>query len=265
MKFAFMTFSCPELTLPEALATAKRYGYDGIEPRIGSGHKHGIETDLSIEGRNAARDAAAKAGIALCCLATSASFANPETTHANIELTHQAIDLAHDVGARCIRVFGGAIGENMSREQAIDLLISSLKQVSDHAGDRDIKVCLETHDSWCDPQHVVEVLRGVNHPAISANWDIMHPVRVVKVTMKQAFDALHPYIQHVHFHDGITTAEGKLELMPIGTGDIDHKTAFQLLREMGYEGYASGEWISWEPFDVHLPRELTTAKRLLAR
>ena len=33
-----MTFSAPQLRLDELLAVAARLGYDGIEPRIGSGH-----------------------------------------------------------------------------------------------------------------------------------------------------------------------------------------------------------------------------------
>ena len=34
MKYAFMTFSCPDWTLDEVLAAAQRYGYDGVELRI---------------------------------------------------------------------------------------------------------------------------------------------------------------------------------------------------------------------------------------
>ena len=40
MKYSFMSFSCPELKLEEILKLAQKYGYEGIEPRIGSGHKH---------------------------------------------------------------------------------------------------------------------------------------------------------------------------------------------------------------------------------
>ena len=36
MKYSFMSFSCPQLTLGELLATAKRFGYEGVEPRIDS-------------------------------------------------------------------------------------------------------------------------------------------------------------------------------------------------------------------------------------
>ena len=47
MKYAFMTFSTPALNLDDVLATAKQYGYDGIEPRLDAGHKHGVEVAAS--------------------------------------------------------------------------------------------------------------------------------------------------------------------------------------------------------------------------
>src|SRR3990172_7845982 len=71
MRYAFMTFSCPDLTLTEALEVGRRYGYDGIEPRIEEGHHHGIEVDTPADRRTEARRMAGDAGIALCCIATS--------------------------------------------------------------------------------------------------------------------------------------------------------------------------------------------------
>ena len=49
-------------------------------------------------------------------------------------------------------------------------------------------------------------------------------------------------------------------MLPIGEGAIDHRRALELLTEFGYQGYISGEWIRWEPWEVHLPRELATLK-----
>ena len=58
-------------------------------------------------------------------------------------------------------------------------------------------------------------------------------------------------------HDGVGS---NVKFGPIGTGDIDHKRAVELLLSAGFEGYLSGEWINWEPSDIHLPRELHTMK-----
>lgn len=255
MNISFMSFSCPGLTLEETLDLAKRLGYDGLEPRVGSNHKHGIEYDSSPETRAAAKKAAEEAGIKLCCVATSCVYANPETREAMIADTHKAIDLAGDIGAPRLRVFGGAVPENITREQAIEQVSEALKSVADHAAERGVVVCMETHDHWCDPEHVAEVMRRVNHPAIAVNWDIMHPVRVSNVSITRSFEILKDWIKHVHFHDG-KTVDGKLILTSIGEGDIDHATAVKLLKDSGYSDFMSGEWIGWEPYETHLPREL---------
>jgi len=118
---------------------------------------------------------------------------------------------------------------------------------------------METHDAWCDPRHVAEVMRRVDHPSIGVNWDMMHPVRTAGVGIQQSFDTLRDWIRHVHFHDGVDK-DGELKMVPIGWGTIDHRTAVRLLRKAGYDGYLSGEWINWEPWEIHLPRELATMK-----
>ncbi len=261
MKFSFMSFSCPDLSLDELLGLAESLGYDAVEPRVAASHAHGIEADLDRPGRNAAKEKSRQAGIPFACIATSCQYADPASRPKQIDDTLRYIDLAADVGAPRIRVFGGTIPEGICREADVEGLSGALRAVADHAADRNVAVCLETHDHWCDPADVAAVMEAVSHPAIRVNWDIMHPVRVAKVTMEDAFQALRGWVSHVHCHDGVTR-DGKLEMVPIGEGEIDHATAVRLLQGLPYEGYVSGEWINWEPYDVHLPRELATLKTL---
>ena len=260
MNYSFMTFSCPEASLAEALAMAERFGYDGIEPRISAGHGHGIELGIDAAAREAAREQAAASGVALCCLAASCKYADPATAGDQVAETLQAIDLAADVGAPRIRVFGGQLPEGRTREESVELLAESLKKVADHALERGVTVCLETHDDWCDPAHVAEVIGRVHSPAVAVNWDVMHPVRAGGSTMDAAFETLRPWIRHLHVHDG-TRREDRLELVPIGEGDFDHKRVVELLLTIDYDGYISGEWINWEPAETHLPRELAALKQ----
>ena len=260
MKYSFMSFSCPELTLAEMLALAERYGYDGIEPRIEAGHKHGIEMSTGPEKRRTLAQMAADSPVALCCVATSRQYADPAATKQQIQDTLRCIDLAADVSSPRLRVFGGPIAKGVDRQQAIDLLIKSFLAVADHAQQRGVTLCVETHDDWCNPDHLAEVMRRVNHPAIAVNWDVMHPVRAAKWTVDRSFETLKPWIRHLHVHDGTQDLE-KLELLPMGQGDIDHRRAIQLLHTISYDGYLSGEWINWEPYEAHLPRELATMKR----
>ena len=259
MKYSFMTFSCPQLSLEQALAMAKDYGYDGIEPRAESKHNHGVELSADASQRADIKRQAAQSGIDICCIATSCRYADPATAGENVERTRQFIDLAADVGSPCLRVFGGPIGGDLSREQAIELVAESLKSVADQAVERNVKVCIETHDDWCDPEHLAEVMRRVDHPGVAINWDIMHPARTAGKAMDSAFKTLKPWIRHVHFHDG-NDVDDKLLMMHIGEGIIDHRTAVKCLSGAGYEGFLSGEWIGWTEPEEHLPPELAVMK-----
>ncbi|NLM76650.1 MAG: sugar phosphate isomerase/epimerase [Ruminococcaceae bacterium] len=260
MNFAFMSFSCPELDIRSMVATAKKYGYAGIEPRLDADHKHGIEVNATNSALKEAAAIAAEQDIKICCLATSCRFADPENYLEHQEHAGRVIELAAKIGVPAIRVFGGAIPDGVERSRSFDQIVRALGSLSDKAQEHGVALCMETHDSWCDPEQVARVIKTVNHPAVAVNWDIMHPVLTAQVAMDTAFETLKPYIRHVHVHDGVRH-DGKLTLVPIGEGQVDHKSAVVLLRDCGYQGYISGEWINWEPYEVHLPREIARLKR----
>jgi sugar phosphate isomerase/epimerase len=269
MKYAFMTWSCPDSDLDSVLAMAKRFDYEAVELRIGrgrhygfeTGHEHGVEINTDAQTRSAIKQKIVDSGIIACCIATSCNYADPAVADKHVDETIESIDLASDLGITRLRVFGGVIPENVTREQAADKIVASLKKVADHANQRDVIVCMETHDHWCDPTHVAQLMERVNHPAIAVNWDIMHPVRSAGFTMDLSYEILKPWIKHVHIHDGSKRMD-EMIFKAIGEGDIDHNRALELLIADGYDGYLSGEWIDWEPWETHLPRERETMRAL---
>ncbi len=262
MNFAFMSFSCPRLDFDEMLELAGKLGYDGVEPRLDAGHSHGVEVAAGAQERGDIRQKAEASGISICALATSLRYANPETATEVIEQSFPRIDLAADIGVQRLRIFGGAIPKGITRDKAVANVADAMGESADYAGKKGITLCFETHDDWCDPEDVAAVLKRVDSPALMVNWDIMHPVRVANRTIDESFDILMPWIQHLHVHDGIQTG-GQLSLVPIGEGMVDHKRALERLQEIDYKGFISGEWIDWEPYEKHLPRELATLKSYL--
>ena len=253
-----MSFSCPELTLDEMLSMAKEFGYDGIEPRISSNHQHGVEFDTNQHQRKEIKQKALDIGIAIGCVATSCRYADPKISQDMVNDTEKAVDLAADIGSSRIRVFGGKIGDGLDRTDAVELVAESLLSIADYASKRGVSICVETHDDWCNPIDVAAVMEKTDHSAIAVNWDIMHPVRRGYATIEESFESLKPWIQHLHIHDG----SAQKSLLPIGEGDIDHKSAIERLSTIAFDGYLSGEWISWDdPYRNYLPRELQTLKR----
>ena len=263
MKYSFMTFSTKGMPIADVIAFAKKTGYDGIEPRIDGEHGNGFEVTLSSTERAAIRKLAEDSGVELCCIATSLRFAQISQAKRTVEMAHERIDFCADMGAPLMRVFGGELEkENCTREEAAAQMVASLKAVADHAAEKNVTLVLETHDDWANPEHVAGVIRAVNHPAIQVNWDITHSRRYCDIPFEVAFEILKPWIRHTHIHDGIGTnhTTPPFRFAPMGTGEYDHRAVLRLLASINYKGYCSGEWINWEPGDVHLPRELTTLR-----
>lgn len=259
MKYSFTSFSCPDLDAAQMISVARQYGYDGIEPRISAGHKHGIEIGADKILVDDIKRQLKNSSVKICCIATSCSFADPEKADGSVETAKRSIELASDLNTPVIRVFGGQIPKGMERQQSSELIADSLGGLANYAQNKGVVICLETHDDWSDAQFVSDVMKRIDHPAVAVNWDIMHPVFTGRFSVETAFQILKPWIRHVHIHDG-TKKNGKLEFKPMGSGDVDHRVAVKLLKNSGYEGFLSGEWICWEPYDIHLPRELDALK-----
>ncbi len=268
MRYAFMTFSCPDLGLRNVLALARRLGYDGIEPRAAAKHAHGVEIDSPAAWRADARRAVAASGVALACIATSLKYADTgaaggPVARARVDETLRYVDLARDLGCPRLRVFGGQIPADVSRDAATGAVVDCLREVARRAAGSGVTLCVETHDDWCAPRDLARVMEMVDSPLVAVNWDIMHPVLTGGVTMEEAWRAIGRWTRHVHAHDG-DKVDGNIVLTPIGRGRIDHAAALRLLKAGGYDGFVSGEWIAWEPYEIHLPREIAALRAIEA-
>ncbi len=264
MKFAFMSFSCPEATLQEMVGYAEKYGYEGVEPRAQAHHRHGIELSCSQPQRNEIKNMFSDSGIECACLATSICYcsADEKKRKENTDLTKAFIDLACDIGTKRIRVFGGGPDGEMSVEDVINIVSTCLGDISEYAEKNQIFVCLETHDFFSRADIAAKTVKIVNNPFIKINWDIMHPY-TQNMTIQQAFDHLNGLIEHCHVHDGIYDEKRNVTLALMGKGEIPYNIAINLLKGINYQGYLSGEYIAAWPADVVLPHDIRVLKEYL--
>jgi sugar phosphate isomerase/epimerase len=257
MKYSFMTFSTPDLTFQEIAEVARKYGYNGVELRTECNHRHDVELTTPFEKMNVIKQQVKSYGVEISCLALGSYLANPKEF--NLEKNIAYLKLASFIGAPCVRVFGGRISEGVTRDQAKRHLIQSFRELAPIAKEEGVYVCLESHDDWCNPDDIAEVMKEVDHPNVAVNWDISHTLRLGGKTPEYTFQLLQPWIRHVHFHDTLLTTS-KYHQRPMGQGEIDHVVPLKLLKNSGYDGYLSGEWFyeidNWEPYDIHLPREI---------
>ncbi len=261
-----MTFTCPNWDLKRIISGAKEYGYDGVEIRVASGHKHGIELETRTTQRRFVKNLFKENDLEISCLSTSLTFssAKEEERRRDIETSREYIKLASDIGATRLRVFGGAMPPEVKREERLSYVDESLLEAADTAKDFGVFVLLETHDDFSLGVDVGKVLRRVNHPNVGAVWDVMHPFFHGE-SIGTTYSALKDYVKHAHVHDAVK-AEKYGKLVQIGEGIVPIREIVQILKKDGYVGYFSCEyWTDQGEPEVTLPKYANILRRYISQ
>lgn len=266
MRLSFMTFACPQWTFDEVLAAARRHGYEGIEPRLDSGHAHGLEVALDAAGRRRVREQAAAAGVELCCLATSLQFIHTEPA-ARAKLADEAaarIALAADLGVPGLRVFGGPLPPGVGLAEGVAAAGQNLRAAGEVAAAAGVELWVETHDTLSRGVDCAAAVAAAGHPAVAVNWDVMHPYRHGE-PLETTLTALAGRIRHAHWHDALARAD-TVAIVPFGAGELPLEAMLAALVAAGYTGYLSGEWFGDQlgaPPEVALGHFATATRGLL--
>ena len=248
MKFAYSSLACPQWTIEEAIEAAVRYGYDAIEWRMADGEIITSETPEQVRRR--LREVPAAHNIAIACLDTSCRMVQPSAQERAevIEEAKRMIDLAAEIGASCVRVFGGALPEGTTRSAILEPSAEVLRTIGTYGTEQNVTVTLETHDAWSSSTDVLALLQAAASPAVKVLWDIHHTYRMGEAPT-QSVATLGSSIAYVHVKDGrpARTAE-RWELCLLNEGVVPLREACSALKQNGYDGYLSLEWEKkWHP------------------
>lgn len=240
---ATMTSVCPDWTLDQVMAGMKRHGYRALEPRVEWGHASRIEASLSAADRAAVRRRLAGEGLEVCCLATGVKMAAADAQEraGHVAALRGYLDLAADLGCRLVRTFGGPRAVDRPLAAVVEYVADGYRQVVEEAAAAGVTVLMETHDDWCCTAPVRAVVEAVGHPNLGVLWDFMHTQRMMEKP-EESFLAIGGLTRHVHAHDG-RYVDGRMEMVPLGEGAVDHARPLALLEGDGYDGYFSVEVI----------------------
>jgi sugar phosphate isomerase/epimerase len=202
MQLAFSTLSCPAWTLDQIVRAGVEYGYAGVELRgIGANVDLRAVPELEPGRRSAVRTRFADSGLALCCLGSSARFADPAERDQSRKEARDYIELAADLGCPLVRVFGGWIPEGTTRTDAARAVAEELNGLAPFARQHGVQIVLETHDAFSTGAEVAAVLEQTERDAVGALWDLYHPYRQDE-SPEETHRLLRPYVRHVHVKDG---------------------------------------------------------------
>ena len=247
MKIAFSTLGCPNWTWQRILTEAQRMGYNGIELRFIADQRDLLQTpELQKPVLPATKQQLKEANLEVSCIDTSVQLV--QTDPAMLDAGKKHIDLAADLGAPFVRVFGGQIPKEKSREAALETAAKNFFALADYASGRKVRVLVETHDDFSASESVAHLIERANHPNTGVLWDIHHPYRLHGETPAQAFAAIGEHVRYVHVKDSKDLGGGKFRYVLVGEGDVPVAQCLNLLKTAGYDGWIALEWEkTWHP------------------
>lgn len=245
--------------LDTALGLAKEFSLDGVEIR--SVWDHGPFALTAQEGEQIARQVRA-ARMQVCAISApfyKCALDDGQEIAAHLRGLGQCIRLAEQLGTRYIRGFpfwGG--GELAGRLPQIAAQFEEPVRLLKEAG---MTLLLESDPSVsaCTGAQLAEVIRAIGSPQVQALWDpgndLYAPIE--ERPFPEGYEALRPYIRHVHLKDAVKGPDGQAVGCRFGEGLVDFKGQLRALKEDGYDG--------WLVMETHYRLHTTLSKEILER
>ena len=251
MKISFSTLGCPGWSYEEILSTAKDLGFNGIEIRgIGNELYAPKVKQFSPEHIEATKEKLAKMSIQIPCLTSACYLFDEQNIDKQMKEGMDYVELASKLGSPYIRVLGDA--QPHAGKVNIDFVIENLKKLAAFAEQKNVKLLIETNGVFADSRVMKNLLDAVDSKAVAVLWDVHHPFRFFNEKVEDTYELLKDYIEYVHVKDSVVI-DGNIKYKMMGYGDVPVKKAITILKENGYKGYISLEWVKRWCLDLEEP------------
>ena len=247
MKLTFSTLGCPGWTFNEVFATAKDLGMQAIEIR-------GIRNQMyapdipEFVGKQlpVTLQRLQDANLQISMLTSGAVLGYAEDNDRVLDECKDYIDTARDLHAPYVRILMDA---TVSPQRPVDLQLGAQRygQLCDYAKDKNVCVLLETNGVFADTAVAAKFISQFDPQVSGLLWDIHHPFRFFHETPAQTLANIAPYVKYLHVKDSVML-DGQLQYRMMGYGDIPILDSLRLLKQQGYDGFISLEWVKrWNP------------------
>ena len=215
-------------TLDEILKRLEALKFLGVELR--TGHKHGVEVDLSPDQRAEVRKKFEDSPVELAGLGSAFEYqsSDPAKVRENIEGTKAYVRLAHDIGSPGVKVRPNGLARGVEPEKTYEQIGQALNEVGRDAVDFGVEIRVEVHGATTQLlPNFARIMAHADHQNVFACWN-SNPTDVVEGTIKDNFALVAPRIREVHLRDLTDETYPWREL-------------FALLTKSDYQGYTLAE------------------------
>jgi sugar phosphate isomerase/epimerase len=157
------------------------------------------------------------------------------------ERFRRALHVAAVMEAPHVRVFSFFIPEGDEPDLFREEVLERMGTLAGEAEEAGITLLHENEkEIYGDvPSRCLEILKGVDSPALRAAWDAGNFVQCgISRPYTEGYESLRPYIEYVHVKDALSDS-GKV--VPAGEGDGEIPETLSALRASGFDGFFSLE------------------------
>ena len=242
MKISFSTLACPEYSWSDIYSMAKDIGFHGIEIR-------GLGDDIFAVNAQPFSDnkitetikTLQRLNLEIPCLSSGCALKNIENTEVNLNEISQYIELAKKLNTPYIRIL--ADREPMPVGEVDDNAVCEvLKKAAALAENTNVTLLVETNGVYSDTKRLKKLIDAVDSDHVAVLWDVHHPYRYANESPEESVMNLGSLIKYVHVKDSVMI-DGKAAYRLMGEGDLPIDQMMSALKESGYDGYVSLEWV----------------------
>ena len=261
MKLSFSTLACPGWTMPQIIARAARYGYDGIELRFVEGEDSLWKLPVfSGSALASSTRALADHSLTISCLDTSCRFHSPDAEERRrwLDEGERMSDLASALNAPGLRVFGDTIEPGADRGSTRIWVADSIQRLAEITASKGVEVWIENHGDFASARETADILAQAACPRAGVVWDPANSFVATQEGPTEGAAILGTAIRHVHIKDVRRDGNGWQHVLT-GEGDFPLLELLGVLQRLHYDRFLSFEWEKkWHPeiadAEVALPR-----------
>ena len=229
--------------LDEAAALAKYFGASGLEIRTAFGKQL---VDLTEEDILQIKQILAKHNMVCCGIGSPFFKCKPEEADEHLKTLDQYIAIAKELNTNKIRGFAFWRSDECSLDDMLPIIKEKLTEVAKKLRAANMILVLENEPSTYDTDAAAtaKIIKEVNLPEIQALWDPGNDTYAYtrEIPYPDGYNALRPYIQHIHIKDSKRNENDKAISVRFGDGSVNYTEQFACLSNEGYVG-----WLVLEP------------------
>lgn len=244
MKLCFSTLACPDWDFKKIVSTAKELGFSAIEISGLQGELYAPDIwQKDAEKILATRRFLRSIRMPVACLSSHCYL---HEGHRYLEEAKEYIDLAQELKVPYVRLLGD---RNPEPGERVDAQIAKefIKALDEYAAGKKVTPLLETNGIYANSLFMKNLFAECGLKNCGVLWDIQHPYLYYREDPAYTVANLKDYIRFVHVKDSVIF-QNQVVYKPVGEGNLPIAACLKALKEIGYKGYFSLEWVKrWHP------------------